>query len=141
MKTLARLFLATLLTMTAGCARTDWIDRTLVTVDVTGTWSGTIVAAGGGGGAGAREVVFELEQQGPTVKGHMRITPRGLAPEALEGTVAGDVFRFRDPRGGWEGELTVSGDEMDGRVSTIGSGGHISLRRVDPSTRPASPPR
>ena len=25
--------------MTASCARTDWIDRTLVTVDVTGVWT------------------------------------------------------------------------------------------------------
>ena len=29
----------------SGCARTDWIERTLVTVDVTGTWYGSVGGA------------------------------------------------------------------------------------------------
>jgi hypothetical protein len=140
MKTLAGLLLATCLAMTAGCAQKDWIDRTLVTVDVTGTWSGSIGAAVGGA-AGARDVVFELKQQGSTVKGTLRVFPRGAAPDTIEGTVAGDVFRFRDPRAGWEGELTVGGEEMAGRVTTGGTSGSISLRRVDPSSLPGAPPR
>ena len=37
----ARLALALLLTTSLGCAEKDWIDRTLVTADVTGTWQGT----------------------------------------------------------------------------------------------------
>ena len=142
MKTIAGLLLATLLTMTAGCARTDWIDRTLVTVDVTGTWSGSM-----GGGPGAYPVpdlLLELEQQGSTVTGSVRFTPGGHAE--LNGTVAGDVSRFKGLRAhgnasGIEGELTVSGDEMSGQISTPVLGGRpLSLRRVDPS-RPASPPR
>jgi hypothetical protein len=52
MKTFADLHLATLLMMTAGCARKDWIDRTLITVDVTWTWTGSFAAPGGGGSAG-----------------------------------------------------------------------------------------
>jgi hypothetical protein len=52
MKTLAGLLLATLLTMTAGCEQKDWIDRTLITVDVTGTWTGRFAAPDGGGSAG-----------------------------------------------------------------------------------------
>ena len=141
MKTIAGLFLTILLAVSAGCAQKDWIDRTLVTVDVTGTWTGTMMAAGSGGAGGARDVVFELEQRGSTVKGTMRVTPRGAAPDTLEGTVAGDVFRFKDPRALWEGELTVGGDEMVGRVTTGGISGLITLRRADPSAAPASPPR
>ena len=141
MKTIAVLLLTTLLAVRAGCAQKDWIDRMLVTVDVTGTWSGTMMQAGSGGVGGARDVVLELEQRGSTVKGTMRVIPRGAAPDTLEGTVAGDVFRFKDPRALWEGELTVSGEEMAGQVRTGSISGLITLRRADPSSLPASPPR
>jgi hypothetical protein len=98
------------------------------------------MAAGTGGAGGARDVVFELEQKGSTVKGRMRFTPRG--PDTLEGTVAGDVFRFKDQRGTWEGELTISGEEMAGQVRAgTGPSGQMTLRRVDPSPPPASPPK
>ena len=40
MKTIARLLSTALLALTPGCAQTDWIDRTLVTVDVTGVRTG-----------------------------------------------------------------------------------------------------
>jgi hypothetical protein len=148
MRTIAGLILTTLLSMTAGCARTDWIDRTLVTVDVTGTWSGTVGGTGTGGNV--PDFLLDLEQQGSTVKGTMRFPAGGtsagvsyqsrIAPGPVDGTVAGDVFRFRVTNGSVEGELKVSGDEMDGQVSWMGSR-PISLRRVDPSSRPASPPR
>ena len=58
----------------------------------------------------------------------------------FEGTVAGDVFRFRDTRNGMEGELTVSGDEMNGMMSHFGQR-RLSLRRLDPTSPPVSPPR
>ena len=138
MKTLPGLLLATLLAMTAGCAQKDWIDRTLVTVDVTGTWSGRQETGLSG------ELRFELEQQGSTVKGFLRTRGRSglLTADPIDGTVAGDVFRFRNMRGDAEGELTVNGDEMNGRVSlTESSSRPISLRRVDSSSPPASPPR
>ena len=48
----------TALVFGSGCAQTDWIDRTLVTVDVTGTWYGST-----GGGIG-REIFLELKQEG-----------------------------------------------------------------------------
>ena len=41
-----------------SCAQKDWIDRTLVTEDVTGSWYGRISGSAGTG----REVVFDLEQ-------------------------------------------------------------------------------
>jgi hypothetical protein len=74
MKTIAALLLTTLVTMSAGCAKTDWIDRTLVTVDVTGTWEGSV--SGVPGYSGSRDLLFALEQQGATVKGFMA-TPCG----------------------------------------------------------------
>jgi len=128
----------------SGCAKQDWIDRTLVTVDVTGTWEGKV----GGGGTGSSYGVFYfvLEQQGSTVTGTTRGHSRGVGCQGfdlglIEGSVAGDVFRFRDSRGCIGGEMTVSGDEMDGRASTFAGTRPISLRRVDPSSLPASPPR
>jgi len=133
MKTVTRELIAAALVFGLGCASTDWIDRTLVTVDVTGTWSGSAQ------GIIATEVFLELKQEGSRVTGFVRMLPsRGAAP--IEGTVAGDVFRFRHTTGSLEGEVTVSGDEMTGRVSYFGSG-TFSLRRVDSSSRPGPPTR
>jgi len=65
MRAMAGLLLTTLLTMSAACAqREDWIDRTLVTVDVTGAWQGTFTRSGGGPSG---EVIFILQQQGAKV--------------------------------------------------------------------------
>ena len=100
------------LVLASGCAQKDWIDRTLVTVDVTGTWYGRVASAGTA--SGSPELSFELKQQGSTVKGFVRVTAKGgpgtntYSGGPIEGTVAGDVFRFRDMRG-TNGELTVRG--------------------------------
>jgi hypothetical protein len=138
MRTIAGLLLAMALTTTAGCVRTDWIDRTLVTVDVTGTWYGRRVG----------EYWFELEQQGSTVKGSLKFTTGsgwqsgGALSGPIKGSVAGDLFRFSAARGSLDGELTVSGDEMNGRISSAQWGTRpFSLRRIDPSSRPDSPPQ
>jgi len=137
MRTVTRVLIAAALAFGLGCASTDWIDRTLVTVDVTGTWYGTLVGAG----VGIREFFLELKQEGSRVTGFMRISPGAGRPEGtIEGTVAGDVFRFKQTIGSVEGEVTVSGDEMNGRAS-FGASLPISLRRVDSSSRPDSPRR
>ena len=138
MRTIAGLLLMTLLALSAGCAKTDWIDRTLVTVNVTGAWYGI--------GERTGTIQLELEQQGSTVKGVIRTTVTrewglGTTSASIDGTVAGDVFRFRDTRGRLEGELTVSGDEMNGQMSWGLGPRPTSLRRVDPSSPPISPPR
>ena len=128
------------LVLTSGCAQKDWIDRTLVTVDVTGTWQ----EYSGGSGTGYR---LELEQQGSVVKGFLFVRLQaapgvGKNPIGpLEGTVAGDVFYFRKRGGGVEMEVTVNGDEMHGEVMTMYGRHRISLRRIDPSSPLASPPR
>ena len=138
MRAITRVLFAGALALAAGCTSTDWIDRTLVTVDVTGTWVGRT------GGGGSRDVVLELEQKGSIVKGLVKSPSAGGAglPQGLiDGSVSGDVFRFKNSRGNLEGELTVSGEEMEGRASVSGSSRTISLRRVDSSSSPALPPR
>jgi hypothetical protein len=64
----------------------------------------------------------------------------GSGVEPLTGTVTGDVFRFSAARGAIDGEVKVSEDEMSGLVSYVGYRS-LFLRRVDPSSPPASPPR
>ena len=138
-KATAGVLIVAALTFGSGCAGSDWIERTLVTVDVTGTWSGGMGGAGGVSPGGT--IWFELEQLGSTVKGGVQYVGslRGLGlpttARPIEGTVTGDVFRFRQSDGTLEGELRVSGDEMTGQVWLAGLR-PISLRRVDPSSRP-----
>ena len=60
MKTPVGMLIAATLVVGFGCAKQDWIDRTLVTVDVTGTWSGCLH----GVGTGSRELLLDLEQKG-----------------------------------------------------------------------------
>src|SRR5215470_9099442 len=56
------------LVFASGCRSSDWIDRTLVTVDVTGAWSGSVV-----GGSPFGDLLLELNQQGSTVKGSLQV--------------------------------------------------------------------
>ena len=81
MSALIGLLIATTLVIGSGCAKQDWIDRTLVTVDVTGTWYGGVR-----GGWAISDLLFELEQQGATVKGSVQWTP-GTRGD-IEGTLA-----------------------------------------------------
>ena len=136
MKPVAWVLVAAVLALVSGCARTDWIDRTLVTVDVTGVWSGRAYIPHAAAGR-IIDVRLELKQEGPQVKGSMR--PSGSIPwraadraatdGAVEGTVAGDVFDFREPNGHITGHLTVSGDEMTGEIVEQGTY-WIVLRRA-----------
>ena len=89
-------------------------------------------------------VGFELEQQGSVAKGSLRLKGMGGTGDLsgpIEGTIAGDVFRFKDTRGNVEGEMTVNGDEMTGLTSTSFGRRPLSLRRADSSSRPGSPTR
>ena len=64
MKTIGGLLIAAALAIGSGCAaRLDWIERTLVTVDVTGIWYGT--ASGGALRTTApEELSLDLQQEG-----------------------------------------------------------------------------
>jgi hypothetical protein len=133
--------IAAALTFGSGCARPDWIEQTLVTVDVTGTWDGSMNSWSGQPGINT-EVRLELQQQGSKVTGSFRRLTGGVGTaqipieSAIEGSVAGDVFKFKDPRGRMAGDLTVNGDEMKGQVTAFTQLA-ILLRRVDSSPRPA----
>ena len=93
---------------------------------------------------------FDLDQQGSIGKGLMRIVAgssqnvAGAREGPIEGTVAGDVFRFRQPTGRADGEMRmVSEDEMDGRASIGLKSEPLILRKVArPSSQGSSqPPR
>src|SRR5215468_4210237 len=108
------LVLAAMFALASGCAKPDWIQQTLVTVDVTGVWVGTMgnswVSAG---------VRFELEQEGAKVKGFIQpemtsMSMGWLVKGPIDGTVSGDVFRFKQTNAALMGEMTVSGDEWGG---------------------------
>ena len=85
----------------SGCASRDWIDRTLVTVDVTGTWSGRPEGSQFGRPS---EIFLELKQEGPNVTGTLRSSTTQATSETgplagpISGTVAGDEFRFKNSR-------------------------------------------
>ncbi len=144
MRAVTRVLIAAVLAFGLGCAQTDWIDRTLVTESVTGAWAGTMISPGGQP-AVSQDVKLEMQQQGPRVVGTFRggmtgANVRGSIP--IEGSVAGDVFTFKDARGTLAGELTVNGDEMRGR-GVFGNSRPVTfnLRRVDASPPPTSPTR
>ena len=62
--------------------------------------------------------------------------PGGSLSGPIEGTVAGDVFSFRQTNEPLKGETTVSGDEMAGEVLIGVATFRITLRRVDSPSRP-----
>jgi hypothetical protein len=135
-KAIARVILLAVLASGIGCARSDWIDRTLVTVDVTGIWEGGVAGYGG-------SFRFDLAQQGSQVKGTVGGLGLGRARSGgrIEGTVAGDVFTFRMPDTSFVGEMKVSEDEMTGQIAVPQSGarGTLVLRRVGSPTPPRLP--
>jgi hypothetical protein len=119
----------------AGCAQKDWIDRTLVTVDVTGYWV-----------LSPDEVLwFELKQEGAKVTGSYGWTGWYANQERggpLEGTLNGDALQFKQVGGGsLEGEMIVNGDEMSGRIQTQRFVSVRSFRRVVPSSQQGQPTR
>ena len=133
MRAIVGILIAVTMAVGSGCAKTDWIDRTLVTVDVTGTWE-TV---------GSSTLQLELNQQGPNVTGYLRLTGFASTPGSgpIVASVAGDTFRFRQVNGSGEGEMTVSGDDMAGQIRGYPYLTRVTLRRVDASSPPVSPPR
>jgi len=132
MRSVTSLLLVVSLVTGAACARSDWIDRTLVTEDVTGVWLGSTIQ-------------LELQQQGARVTGVITVPPFGgsslTSGVPLEGSVAGDVFSFKDSRGVYSGELTVSGDDMTGQILGPGGKRKASFRRESAASQPDSSKR
>jgi len=130
-------FVATALVL-GSCAQKDWIDRTLVTENVSGVWFGS------SGWPNPRQLSLELQQQGARVTGTMRIlgtTNPGPYSGPIQGSVAGDTLTLKEPRGEYQIETTIEGDTMTGRMVFSNGVRSISLRRTSPSTQPSSPPR
>jgi hypothetical protein len=142
MRAISGLLMLAILLLGSGCAsRPDWIEATLVTVDVTGKWSGT---ASAGGGAAPAHVELTLAQHGPRVTGFLRVRPiqsgLGSAEGPITGEVSGDVLRFNQTNGPVKGEATVTTDEMRGELLWR-YGYTLNLRRAespDPVRLPAN---
>ena len=103
----------------SGCAQKDWIDRTLVTVDVTGVWEGTQMGTGFSWG-----IELDLKQDGAKVTGWLTgIRNTGGTAESpipIVGTVSGDTFSFHEVSGQpLRVQAQVNGDEMTGSGSRL----------------------
>jgi hypothetical protein len=112
--------------LACGCARPDWIQNTLVTADVTGAWRST-----------TGNLELKLEQQGAKVAGYLAYLAGSgsTVTGEIDGSVRGDVLRFKQTSGrniGLQGEMTVSGDAMNGSLrSLIGTRAQVRLQRVE----------
>jgi hypothetical protein len=106
-----------------GLRQGDWIERTLVTVDVSGSWYGTIR----GSLASTQQVWLDLRQEGAKVSGSILFKPDQSTNSSgpIEGAISGDILRYKLVRGSSYVELTVNGDEMNG----VTAGRVISLQR------------
>src|SRR5262245_39131719 len=140
-------FLATALVFASGCAQKDWIDRTLVTGDVSGVWTGSMATLDGQPMISI-DVRLDLRQKAAKVTGSFEAVgglplssiKRG-SPSPIEGSVASDVFTFEVARQ-VTGEVTVDGDEMKGNGLVANSRRvSITLRRVEAAAPTGSPPR
>jgi hypothetical protein len=75
MKTIAWVILAVALASGSGCARSDWIERALFTVDVSGVWYGELRTS-----VHRMELSIDLKQEGPKVEGSL--SAKGFVPAA-----------------------------------------------------------
>ena len=105
----------------AGCAKPDWIESTLVTVDVTGQWKGRVADL---------PTEMTLRQRGSLVTGEATVLGHQYAKGgAVTGDVSGDVLRLRQTDGRWRFELTVADDEMTGSANAGAGVASVRLRR------------
>jgi len=111
--------IAVVFVFASGCTQKDWIDRTLVTVDVTGVWEGTQMGTGFAWG-----IELVLKQEGAKVTGEVKgiRNARGTAesPIPIVGTVSGDTFSFHEVSGRpLRVQAQLNGDEMTGSGSRL----------------------
>ena len=121
-----RLAVGLVLLVVSGCAqRADWIDRTIVTVDVEGRWTGTWAGPGGG------PLALTLRQTGPKVTGDVALI--GLSSHRwsgpVEGTITGDMLKFSRPDGLLRGQAIVAGEEMAGTITFFPGTRTLRLQR------------
>jgi hypothetical protein len=115
-----------LLFIAFGCARPDWIEETLVTVDVTGVWRGFAGRSGSAYSGGS--VQLTLQQSGAKVTGNFRGAEGGDVP--IDGVVNGDKLTLRSSgTRPFKADLRVNGDEMIGSGATTVGITSWNLRR------------
>jgi len=118
-----------------GCARSDWISETLTLVNVTGAWAGTVTFKGypcASVSGCERSVQLMLQQSGARVTGKVAASSTYFGGDKVERT--GELFSFQF--GTLHGEVSVSGDEMDGRAeggSVYTCPCTVALRRAGPA--------
>ena len=115
----------------SGCAKQDWIDRTLVTIDVTGVWEGTVTAR-----ASNLAIELDIKQEGARVtgviKGFRNFDGNLEPPIPIEGTVSGDTVSFHEAGGARQSlsvRVQVNGDDMTGSGNGRVSWGIVLHRR------------
>jgi hypothetical protein len=131
----AGLLLAVSLVMLLGCAKAPWVDRTVISEDVNGVWLGFMAGPDGQPMANG-QVRLELQQRASRVTGSVYASSSWLGSGGqpslpIEGSLADDVFTFKDERSILIGELTVSGDEMTGRGFVGRRPVTFTLRRIE----------
>jgi len=128
MRAAAWIVIGVALVLASGCAKQDWIDRTLVTVDVTGVWEGAQT-----GPNYVNPIELVLRQEGAKVTGWMTGGEHPLdhlgdriregtaeSPIPIEGRVSGDTFSFHEVSGmSVHVQVQVNGDEMTGSGSRL----------------------
>ncbi len=131
---LAGLLVAPLL-LGLGCAKTPWVDRTVITEDVNGVWLGFMARPNGEPMING-QVRLELQQRASKVTGSVYASSSWLGSGSrpslpIEGSLADDVLTFKDERSILVGELTVNGDEMTGRGFVGRRPVTFTLRRLE----------
>jgi hypothetical protein len=119
-----------------GCARGDWIDKTLTLVDVTGTWEGVFKFSEPTRGL-ERATRWVLRQNGGRVRGEAEgLHGAQLAPieglvngEVLSWQLTGQFFRWA-PGTSYRGEAMITIDEMSGRADGPNCPCTVLLRRA-----------
>jgi len=124
--------IAAAVVLTSGCAQKDWIDRALVTVDVTGVWEGRLImpeASWSGDfvcdrpiateASPAGNVALVLQQQGGKVTGEISNLSAGSVTStgstSIQGTVEAAMLGLHDvSRRTFRSILQVNGDEITG---------------------------
>jgi hypothetical protein len=128
-------FLVAALLLGLGCAKAPWVDRTVITEDVNGVWLGSMTGPDGQPMVNG-QVRLELQQRASKVTGSVFASSSWLGSASrsslpIEGSMADDVFTFKDERSILMGELTVSGDEMTGRGFVGRRPVTFTLRRLE----------
>src|SRR5258706_2548870 len=122
-----RVCMVVILLLAAGCARSDWIQGTLVTVDVTGVWSGEPA-----GNSAPVRMELTLQQAGSVVRGTVTLKGAQNSPPVenapIEGTINGDVVRLSNVLFYNSFEIVVSRDQMSG--SFFGRSGRMTVDLV-----------